>query len=202
MMVATPAKKAVPAKSLSSILGDKKTDDKEPVNTESLPPTEREGYTRNDDGSYVKKDDKEPYLSPEVVATVPNKTPAELASETPDETAARYGINTEISDEDANNPRVQSYRDTRVRQVPSSTHLHPDIAKDNFNRGIVDQGTDNAQVRRVVSDTYDFAPDAEHNDKWDDSAVKEKQRKELEDENEYDRDEDYVDDDEDGTHKL
>ena len=108
----------------------------------------------------------DPYLSPTVVATVPNKTPAELAAETPDETAARYGVDTSITDEDADNPRVQAYRDTHVDQVPSGTHLHPDVAKDLQNRGISERGTDNAQVKRMVTDTYDFSPDAEHNDKF------------------------------------
>jgi hypothetical protein len=97
---------------------------------------------------------------------VGNKTPAELAAETPDETAARYNIDTSISDDDAKNPRVQVYKDTVIRQVPSGTHLHPDIAKDQANRGISENGTDNAQVKRQVTETYDFAPDAETNDKF------------------------------------
>lgn len=118
----------------------------------------------------VKQD--EPFLSDQVVATVPNKTPAELAAETPDETAARYGIDQTITKEDAENPRVQVYEDTQVKQVPSGTHLHPDIAKDLMNRGISELGTDNAQVRRMVTDTHDFAPNADHNDKFDDPRNK------------------------------
>lgn len=105
-------------------------------------------------------------LSNQVVATVPNKTPAELAAETPRETENRYGVAQKVSDEDLDNPRVQVYRDTLVNQVPSGTHLHPDVAKDLLNRGISEQHTDNAQVKRMVTDSYDFAPDAEHNDKF------------------------------------
>lgn len=98
-----------------------------------------------------------------------NKTPAELASETPEETAKRYGISTEVTKDDADNPRVQVYSDTQVKQVPSSTHLHPDIAKDLLNRGVSEQHTDNAYVKRVVTEVQDFADSAEVNDKmpWD-----------------------------------
>lgn len=113
-----------------------------------------------------KKDKDAPYVSPAVVALDANKTPAELAAESPEEAAVRYNIDNTISDEDADNPRVQVYRDTLVNQVPSGTHLHPDIAKDHLNRGIAEQTTDSAQVKRQIIDTYDFAPDAEFNDKY------------------------------------
>jgi len=113
-----------------------------------------------------REESNEPYVSDSVVALRTDRTPAQLAAETPEETAERYGIDTEISDEDADNPRVQAYRDTLVNQVPSGTHLHPDIAMDLQNRGVAEQHTDNAQVKRVIVDTYDFAPDAAHNDKW------------------------------------
>lgn len=105
-------------------------------------------------------------LSKSVVATVPNKTPSELAAESADEAAARYGVDTSITKEDADNPRVQVYEDTRVYQVPSGTHLHPDVAKDLQNRGISSHTTDSAQVSRTISHEYDFAPDAENNDKF------------------------------------
>lgn len=95
-----------------------------------------------------------------------NKTPNELAAETPDEAAERYGIDTSITKEDADNPRVQVYEDTHVRQVPSGTHLHPDIAKDLMNRGISTPSTDMGQVSRPAAVEYDFAPDAETNDKF------------------------------------
>jgi len=107
-----------------------------------------------------------PVMSNQVVGTIPNKTPAELAAETPGQTASRYGIDQTVTDEDADNPRVQAFRDTHVNQVPSGTHLHPDIAKDLLNRGISEQHTDNAQVKRTVTEYYDFAPNAEHNDKF------------------------------------
>lgn len=110
-------------------------------------------------------DDGPTVLSEHVVATVPNKTPAELAAESPDEAAARYGTR-EVTDEDLKNPNVQVYPDSGVRQVPSGTHLHPDIAKDLLNRGISENTTDSAQVKRTVTNEYDFAPDAENNDKF------------------------------------
>lgn len=106
------------------------------------------------------------YRSDAVVHAGIDKTPDEMSVETPAETTARYNIDTEISDEDADNPRVQVYRDTLVNQVPSGTHLHPDVAKDLLNRGIAETHTDNAQVKRQVTEVYDFAPDADHNDKF------------------------------------
>lgn len=175
--MAGPAKKAA-SPSLSSFIGDKKEDktvdtadttdvDKQPAleDNSDLENSDPENYLENTETDETKKDYTPP-LSDQVVATVPNKTPAELAAETPDQTAARYGIDPTITDEDAENPRVQVYRDTKVNQVPSGTHLHPDIAKDLLNRGISEQHTDNAQVRRVTTEGYDFAPDAEYNDKF------------------------------------
>ena len=145
-----PAKKSAP--SLSNLLENK---------PENSSPTD-DAYENREDHVHVDSG-----LSEHVVSTVPNKTPAELAAETPEETAARYNINTEITDEDADNPRVQVYKDTRVKQVPSGTHLHPDIAKDLLNRGIAETHTDNALVRHQdTAPTYDFAPDAETNDKF------------------------------------
>lgn len=121
------------------------------------------------DEDYNDEEDKkgnDPFLSPEVVSLRTDKTPAELSAETPAETAKRYGVDTTISDEEVDNPRIQVYRDTLVNQVPSGTHLHPDIAKSLQNRGIAEQHTDNAQVKRMVTEVYDFAPDAERNDKF------------------------------------
>lgn len=166
------AKKAVP--SLAD-LSSKKKDDEEV--TQEIPDINEDSNTdkatdssedvSEDIQDETSKNDKdENFLSPHVVATVPNKTPAELAAESPDETATRYNINTDISKEDARNPRVQAYDSDVVRQVPSGTHLHPDVAKDMRNRGISDNTTDSAQVKRTVTETYDFAPDAEYNDKF------------------------------------
>jgi hypothetical protein len=143
---------------------NQKVDDTSPSADSTSPEVEKA------DDETAKNDDH--FLAPNVVATVPNKTPAELAAETPDETAARYGIDTTITKEDAENPRVQVYEDTAVRQVPSGTHLHPDVAKDLQNRGISQHTTDSAQVRREITDTFDFAPDAEHNDKFVDTREK------------------------------
>lgn len=181
----TPAKKAVPSLADLGKKDDEKgyttelpdtanTTDDTTENSTSVVPDDDEDENEDpnldsDESLFGQEDDKENnnFLSPEVIATVPNRTPAELAAESADETAARYNIDSSITEEDARNPRVQVYSDTRVMQVPSGTHLHPDIAKDNANRQILEQqGTDNAQVRRTITDAYDFAPDAEHNDKF------------------------------------
>lgn len=154
-----PAKKATPAaKENSPSLSELLDKDKE---TPSVDGGEEKDVTVDD-----VDEENDNFLSPEVVSTVPNKTPAELAAETPDETAARYNLNTAITEEDAANPRVQVYSDTHVHQVPSGTHLHPDIAKDLLNRGISQHTTDIGQVKRTIMDDYAFAPNAEHNDKF------------------------------------
>lgn len=183
------AKKAVPA---FNDLGKK--DEETPVTTgpDHTPLVSDEEFDQDED---YDDDEDENFLSPHVVSTVPNKTPAELAAETPDETDARYGKAPVVSQEDLDNPRVQVYKDTVIKQVPSGTHLHPDIARDMFNRGISDSSTDNAQVRRITTDTYDFAPDAETNDKWQkpDNSVRNYP---------HDADDYVTSDDKDGTHKL
>lgn len=78
------------------------------------------------------------------------KTPDQVAAETPEESAARYGIDTSK---------------LKAKQVPSGTHLHPDVVESMLSVP-GSQMTDNAQVQRVVSDGYEFAPDAETNDKF------------------------------------
>lgn len=108
------------------------------------------------------------------------KTPAELAAETPDETAARYKIDQSVTETDEKNPRVEHTEAQFLAQVPSGTHLHPDIAKDLQNRGISAPTTDNAQIRKGdVFVGYDFADEApvdeedeEDKDEKDDKAVK------------------------------
>ncbi len=94
-----------------------------------------------------------------------NKTPEGLATETPEEAAARYHIDTEVTEEDDENPRVEYFK-TEAKQVPAGTHLHPDVAKDVMQKGISHHTTDSAQVVREVSVGYDFADDAEQNDKF------------------------------------
>jgi len=163
----TPAaKKVAPAKSLSDLVDNKPVEEDVPPVVEENPAPDSDLDSDGPDEDDEPNEQVDPFYSPEVVALKSDKTPAELAAETPDETAARYGISTEMSEEDLDNPRVQVYRDTLVNQVPSGTHLHPDIAKDLKNRGIAEQHTDNAQVKRTIVDAYDFAPDADHNDKF------------------------------------
>jgi hypothetical protein len=123
------------------------------------------------DKDTIKKDDSDTNevsgLSNSVVHdTSTNKTPDELSSESPKETAERYGIDNKVTKKDIANPRVQVYSDTVLMQVPSGTHLHPDIAKSAQNYGIAERTTDSAQVKRMITDTYDFAEDAEVNDKF------------------------------------
>jgi hypothetical protein len=176
MIVPTPAKKAAaPSKSFFDSIGKDNTSP-EVEETEFDRDEDYTGGENDEDKEPVLKDQEknEPYLSPSVVATVPNKTPAELSQESADETAARYNINTDVTQEQIDNPRIQIYKDTVVKQVPSGTHLHPDVAKDLANRGISLQGTDNAQVQRWAIDTHDFAPDAETNDKWQKPVVDER----------------------------
>lgn len=166
-----PAKKTVP--SMEDMLKKKEEEKKTEETTEKATEetntnTDSIEFTSDDENKYESDSDKEnkPFLSDNVVSLKANKTPAELAAETPDETAKRYGIDTSITKEDAENPRVQVYEDTHVRQVPSGTHLHPDIAKDLMNRGISQHTTDSAQVTRSITQGYDFAGDAETNDKF------------------------------------
>jgi hypothetical protein len=175
----TTAKK--PTQSLSDLLNKDKDNDstvEENKETAASSTTEKNDNKNvdadkndsnvNDLHSEEDKDESknDPFLSPAVTATVPNKTPAELSNETADETAARYNIDNKVLDSDAKNPRVQAYKDTVVVQIPSGTHLHPDIAKDLQNYGISERSTDAAQVKRTVTETQDFAPDAEYNDKF------------------------------------
>lgn len=155
--MSTPAKKAVP--SLAE-LTNKKDNDSTVENEQSLRDQLNKSNIENDDLRQrlesAEKQIEELKNSKDI-----RKTPNELSAETPDETHARYGIDTKITAEDADNPRVQVYRDTHVNEVPSGTHLHPDIAKDLMNRGITYPGSDAAIVTRTVYD-YDYAdPPAE-----------------------------------------
>lgn len=178
-MTATPKKDS--SKSLNDLLGAKKDDNLDDSSSTSSTVADHEhDYVAPGSDSGKANDDK-PYYSDNVTAYRADKTPAELASETPDETAKRYGIKNTVTQEELDNPRVQVYEDTKLTQIPSSTHLHPDVAKDLQNRGISLQGTDNAQVSRNYNSGYDFAPDAEYQDKGTVPVDGDK----------FDRDEDY-----------
>lgn len=65
-----------------------------------------------------------------------NKTPADLAAETPQQTAKRFGISEDVPDDVHNNPNVEISRDNRIQQVASGTHLHPDVARDTYNSSL------------------------------------------------------------------
>lgn len=184
----TPVENSSPVnndKNKSDDSSDKNVDDKSPDKNETSDndkqktPTNEEANKEQKkntvigltDKDSIKKDDNDTNetsgLSDSVVhLTSTSKTPDELSTESPDETAERYKIANKVTDEDIKNPRVQVYADTVVKQVPSGTHLHPDVAKDLHNYGIADRTTDSAQVKRTITETYDFAPDAEVNDKF------------------------------------
>lgn len=163
-----PAKKAAaPASPTLSELIDKETPSVDGGEEKNTPVDNTPDDEFDKDENYDEPNEQvDSFLSPSVVSTVPNRTPAEIAAETPAETADRYSLDTSITKDDAKNPRVQVYEDTPVNQVPSGTHLHPDIAKDLLNRGISQHTTDIGQVKRTIVDAFDFAPDAEHNDKF------------------------------------
>lgn len=143
-----------------------KSDEEKEKERDNTPNTVK-GLT-NEDGIY--KDDvdtnRETGLSNSVVHATSYKTPDEMSTEPPRETAERYNITNEVSEADVKNPRVQIYSDTVIKQVPSGTHLHPDVAKSLHNYGIADRTTDSAQVKRTITETHDFADAAEHNDKF------------------------------------
>lgn len=75
-----------------------------------------------------------------------SKTPFDLSSETPDETKERYGISDEIPDAVDKNPNVNVSADMGNFQIPGGTHLHPDIAKDRYNRNLDGAGAETASV--------------------------------------------------------
>src|SRR5215203_5805242 len=101
----TPAKKAVP--SLSD-LTKKKDDETQKVNNDNLHDENKPNETNLRTHEETKKDAG---LSPAVTSTVPNKTPAELSAESPKETAERYGIDNTLDDTNADDPRIQRYRE-------------------------------------------------------------------------------------------
>lgn len=92
-----------------------------------------------------------------------DKTPADLAAESPAASQRRYGINDEVSDDVHNNPNIQVRKDEGVQQIPSGTHLHPDVARDNYNRSIGLQPENGAVTRNVTE--FAYAEEAEHDDK-------------------------------------
>lgn len=156
--MSTPAKKTVPT--LAELNKKDDVDKDTPEDEQSLRNQLNKSNTDNDD-LRQRLEDAEKQIEELKNSKDIRKTPNELSAETPDETRARYGINTDITDEDANNPRVQVYKDTYVNEVPSGTHLHPDIAKDLLSRGITRPTSDAAIVTRTVYD-YDYAdPPAE-----------------------------------------
>lgn len=90
-----------------------------------------------------------------------DKTPADLAAETNQEQAERYGIDGEISDQDNDNPAVDRNRDNVQPEIISGTHLHPDLARDYKYQ---DVGTENGTYTRQVVETA-YAEPAEIDDK-------------------------------------
>lgn len=181
-----PAKKATPTKSLSDILSKKDEDEtKETVvspseNTDTDTGTEKNDQTSTADN--VKKpeegtdnqagvttdNDKDDFRNPDGVThqggeNVINKTPADLAAETPQESANRYGISSDIPDDVHNNPNSTITRDNTNYQIPGGTHLHPDIARTTYNRSVGDR-METGQVTVTTSQMV-FATPAAQDDK-------------------------------------
>jgi len=96
-------------------------------------------------------------------ANVINKTPADMSAETPKETQQRYGISDEVPKEVDENPNVMAHAAMGNYQIPSGTHLHPDIARDNYNRA-VGTGTERGEVQ-VARTQMVFATENENDDK-------------------------------------
>jgi hypothetical protein len=96
-------------------------------------------------------------------SNVIDKTPADLAAESPAESQKRFGINDEVPDDVHNNPNIQVRKDDGVQQIASGTHLHPDVARDHYNRSVGHQ-PENSAVTRTVTE-YAYATEAEHDDK-------------------------------------
>lgn len=178
----TPAKKAVP--SLSDLVGkdDSKEDSKtakeesKDVNTpETIESEENKSVDVQQPGKPVDKqagklhdNDKDDFVNPDGVTltggpNVINKTPADMSAETAEESAKRFGISDEIPEDVANNPNVQFYGDNKNYQIPGGTHLHPDVARDNYNRSL-DPVNHSTQSSRVVTELV-FASEAEVDDK-------------------------------------
>jgi hypothetical protein len=199
----TPAKKATPAKaarstSLSDLLGNDEVkdeaatsgpeqNDNNDVDNENDNVTGVDGTEVEQPGNEVVESEKPVEQNPNGVnfaggSNVIDKTPAELSAESPEETARRFNINDEIPQDVADNPNVQVYAGDKNFQVPGGTHLHPDVAKDNYNRSLNNAGNSVSTSRTVSENVY--ATEAEQDDKG---------RKNV-----FDRDEDYGDDNEAG----
>lgn len=93
-----------------------------------------------------------------------DKTPADISSETPAETQKRYGISDEVPDDVHNNPNVTATRDNRDFQIPGGTHVHPDVARDNYNRMVGGRPSESGQVT-MSSTQMVFAQEAPFDDK-------------------------------------
>lgn len=158
--MSTPAKKAAPSVvEKADVQGDETSKDTEANLRNELNKSNAENdklKTENEDLKSRLEKLEEQIKSVKNDETQIRKTPNELAGETPDETKARYGYSDTPTAEDIANPHVQVYADTIVKQIPSGTHLHPDIAADLQNRGITEMTTDSAVVKRTTYE-YDYA---------------------------------------------
>lgn len=188
--MATPAKKASP--SLSDLV--KKNDNKNAEEKEvETPPVDKENSDSKKDQDVVESNkDAKPgnvVVQPEkpvdnqvdnvkskddsgnpngvnfaTDANVINKTPADMAAETPAETAKRYGINDKVPQDVHDNPNVAATNDNKLFQIPGGTHVHPDVARDSYNRMVGGRPSESGQV--TVTDTQMvFAQPAEFDDK-------------------------------------
>lgn len=92
-----------------------------------------------------------------------NKTPADISAESAEETMRRYGYSDEVPQELIDNPNVETDRLMKNYQIPGGTHLHPDVARDNYNR-IVGGRVEHGNVQRTVNEQV-YATEAPVDDK-------------------------------------
>lgn len=143
------------SRSLEDLLKDKQNEKDEDVNT-------------SPDSSDEVVENSEEYAEPvpgNTGTNVINKTPADLAAETPDETDARYGHVEGVNDANHNNPNVNADQDMVKfnKEIPAGTHLHPDIKRSLSNANLGGT-TESAAVTKTVGQRV-YAQEAEVDDK-------------------------------------
>jgi hypothetical protein len=114
------------------------------------------------------ENDKDPFVNPNGVnfqgRNPINKTPADMSAETPEMSQQRYGISDEIPDDVIKNPNITEDGKS-ARQIASGTHLHPDVARDTYNRSL--ERTGGSENAAVTTSGYKlaFATEAPVDDK-------------------------------------
>lgn len=112
--------------------------------------------------------DKDPFGNNDGVTNsgnvnVINKTPFDMSAESAAETMERYGYSDQVPQELIDNPNVETIHLMKNYQIPGGTHIHPDVARDNYNR-IVGGRTEHGNVD-VVTQQKVYATEAPVDDK-------------------------------------